>query len=155
MTQAVLAERAGTRQSAISAYETGRRDPTVTMLERLLNATGHELTLGAVPKGGSSPSLPNTPLGRRLDGHRAAIRAVVATHGGRGAFLFGSVARGDDDRESDIDLLVDLPERSGILTIGAIARDVERLLGVDVDIVPFTALEPETLQRIISDAIEL
>lgn len=43
MTQAELAAAAGVTQQVISAYETGRRDPTVTSLMRLVQATGFEL----------------------------------------------------------------------------------------------------------------
>lgn len=125
------------------------------MLERLLNATGHDLALEIRMQVGGVRSLPNTSMGRRLHAQREAIRAIVASHGGAGTHVFGSVARGDDDSESDVDLLVDLPERSGILTVGAIAREVERILGVDVDIVPTASLKPETRKRIESEAVEL
>jgi transcriptional regulator with XRE-family HTH domain len=43
LTQAQLAERAGVAQSLISAYENGRRQPTVPTLDRLLGAAGYEL----------------------------------------------------------------------------------------------------------------
>ena len=43
LTQAELAERAGVAQPLISAYETGRRQPTVPALERLLGAAGFQL----------------------------------------------------------------------------------------------------------------
>ena len=38
-----LAERAGTSHSAISAYETGRRTPTTTTLDRIVRAAGFAL----------------------------------------------------------------------------------------------------------------
>lgn len=50
VTQAELADRAGTSQSAIAAYETGRRTPSLPTLERLLHACGHELELAARPQ---------------------------------------------------------------------------------------------------------
>lgn len=43
LTQAELARRAGTSQSAIALYESGRRSPTVSTLERVLRAAGYEL----------------------------------------------------------------------------------------------------------------
>lgn len=46
LTQAQLARRAGTSQPVISAYEHGRRDPSIETLRRLVGATGAELTLG-------------------------------------------------------------------------------------------------------------
>jgi transcriptional regulator with XRE-family HTH domain len=49
LTQAVLARRAGTSQPVISAYEHGRRDPTVATLRRLIEAGGERLRVDAVP----------------------------------------------------------------------------------------------------------
>lgn len=40
LTQAELAERAGVSQQVVSAYETGRREPTLPTLERLLAGAG-------------------------------------------------------------------------------------------------------------------
>ena len=45
MTQAELARRAGTSQATISAYENGRKQPSVETLARLLAATGSRLTV--------------------------------------------------------------------------------------------------------------
>jgi hypothetical protein len=50
MTQAELAAAAGVTQQVISAYETGRRDPTVTSLMKLVQATGFELRWRLVPR---------------------------------------------------------------------------------------------------------
>ena len=47
LTQAELARRAGTSQPVISAYEHGRRDPTFRTLERLVEAGGERLQIGA------------------------------------------------------------------------------------------------------------
>lgn len=46
LTQSALAQRAGTSQPVISAYEHGRRDPTTATLRRLLAAAGEQLQLG-------------------------------------------------------------------------------------------------------------
>ncbi|CAN5182990.1 hypothetical protein BH23ACT9_BH23ACT9_29530 [soil metagenome] len=44
-----MAELAGTSQSAIAAYETGQREPTMPVLDRMVRATGHRLILDAQP----------------------------------------------------------------------------------------------------------
>jgi transcriptional regulator with XRE-family HTH domain len=43
LTQAELATRAGTSQATLSAYENGRKEPSVQTLARLLAATGSRL----------------------------------------------------------------------------------------------------------------
>lgn len=45
LTQAALAQRAGTSQATISAYEHGRKEPSVETFSRLLAATGSRLTV--------------------------------------------------------------------------------------------------------------
>ena len=45
LTQATLASRTGTSQATISAYESGRKDPSVETFSRLLSATGSRLTV--------------------------------------------------------------------------------------------------------------
>jgi transcriptional regulator with XRE-family HTH domain len=45
LTQTALANRSGTSQATISAYERGRKDPSVETLSRLLSATGSRLTV--------------------------------------------------------------------------------------------------------------
>lgn len=52
--------------------------------------------------------IPNTPLGFRLIEHREAILRAAAHRHASNVRVFGSVARGEDRPESDIDLLVDL-----------------------------------------------
>jgi hypothetical protein len=55
LTQAELARRAGTSQPVVSAYEHGRRDPTFHTLERLIDAAGERLQIGAGVVAGGPP----------------------------------------------------------------------------------------------------
>jgi hypothetical protein len=55
LTQAQLAQRAGTSQPVISAYEHGRRDPGVETLRKLVEAGDERLRIDAVAPG---PDLP-------------------------------------------------------------------------------------------------
>jgi transcriptional regulator with XRE-family HTH domain len=67
LTQAALARRAGTSQPVISAYEHGRRDPTVGTLERLIDAAGERLRIDArAATGGPPPARDAAERGRRL-----------------------------------------------------------------------------------------
>jgi transcriptional regulator with XRE-family HTH domain len=49
MTQAELATAAGISQQAVSAYETGRKEPTLPTLQRLLGAAGLEMRIRLEP----------------------------------------------------------------------------------------------------------
>lgn len=45
LTQAALAARAGTSQATLSAYERGRKEPSVATLDRILDAAGARLSV--------------------------------------------------------------------------------------------------------------
>ena len=56
LTQAQLAEQAGTSQPVVSAYEHGRRDPTYRTLRKLVEAAGEQLVVDASPATGGVPA---------------------------------------------------------------------------------------------------
>jgi predicted nucleotidyltransferase len=70
--------------------------------------------------------------------------------------VFGSVARGDDRPDSDVDLLADLPPGLGLLGFGRLLDDLERLLdGTRVDLIPESDLKPEVRDRVEREALPL
>ncbi len=61
--------------------------------------------------------------------HRAAIRRVVASHRARNARVFGSVLRGQDGDDSDLDILVDPMPETTLFDIGAIRHELGHFWG--------------------------
>lgn len=116
------------------SYESGRRKPAFGTLERLIAATGHRLEIRLEPAPDARPGLPDTPLGRRLRQRRRQVLAAAEKHGASNVKVFGSVARGQDTLESDIDILVDLSPRSSLVTLGRLERELSDVLGVPVDV---------------------
>lgn len=80
--------------------------------------------------------------------NRAAIRAVVARHRACNARVFGSVLHGDDVEGGDLDLLIDPLRQTTLMDIAAIQVDLERMLGVPVDV-----LTPKALPESFRDAV--
>ena len=155
LSQNDLARRAGVAQSAVSAYESGRRTPTLATLERLVAATGHELVLSARGDGGGRRGLPDTPLGRRLRQRRRAICASAARHGVRNVRVFGSVARGEEQMGSDVDLVVDVVSGTGLFELESLRRELSDIVGASVDVVPFDSLRERVRHEIERDAVAL
>lgn len=155
MTQTQLAERAGTTQSVISAYESDRRQPSLPVLLRLVAATGHALEGSLVAADSAPPAALAGPLGRRVWRHRREIRAIVEAHGARDVRVFGSVARGTERAGSDVDFLVDLPPDTGLFALGRLRSDLEGLLHARVDVVPVDGLKPAARRRIDPDTVAL
>jgi predicted nucleotidyltransferase/DNA-binding XRE family transcriptional regulator len=155
LSQMDLSRRAGVAQSVVSAYESGRREPAFSTLTRLIAATGHRLDIELNPDEGARPGLPDTPLGRRLRQRRKKVLAAAAKHGASNVRVFGSVARGEDTPQSDIDLLVDLSPRSGLVALGRLERELGGALGVRVDVVPANSLRPRVRSETDREAIQL
>lgn len=154
LSQAAVAERAGVTQSVISVYESGRRQPSVPTLAALVAATGHELDLSyRKPKQGLARL--TGPAGRRLRRRKAAMLRIAAGHGVRVLGVFGSVARGEDRPDSDVDLLVQLPDGMGMLALGRVRAELEELLGCAVDLVPEADLKPKVRPVVEADLVRL
>lgn len=58
------------------------------------------------------------------------------------AYIFGSVARGDDDEKSDLDLLLELDNNASLFDMALIQVELEKLLGIKVDVVSANGLSP-------------
>lgn len=89
--------------------------------------------------------------------HRRALEEILGRYGATNARLFGSVARGDATRESDIDLLVDLTPGGGneLLRVAGIAEELTALLGTRVDVVATSLLRGEVSSSALADAVSV
>ena len=87
-----------------------------------------------------------------IESRRAEIRALADRHGIDDVRVFGSMARGDADEGSDVDLLVTLPKGRSGLALGALLMDVQDLLGRRVDVVTERGLHPDLRHRILEEA---
>lgn len=153
LTQAALAKRAGTSQANVAKYEAGRTSPSVSTLERLLQAAGFGLQLVATPD--RTPSDLSGARARKLRRHRMQIIALARSHNATNVRIFGSIARGEDDAGSDIDLLVDFDVSQGLMPIVGLKRELEDLLSETVDVAPLALLKPAVAQRALAEAVPL
>ncbi len=156
LTQRQVASRAGVQQSVVSAYESGGREPSLATLSALVEACGVslEVHLGEALPTAMGPSAVG-PVGRKLRRRRAAVLAVAARHGMTELRVFGSVARGQDNDSSDLDLLVRVPEGTGLLALGRFTQELQDLLHVPVDVVPDDSVKPRVRTSIDRDLVPL
>lgn len=152
LSQNELARSAGVAQSVISAYENGRREPSLPQLSRLVEATGHRISIDIEP-GNVARTLPNTVLGRRVRRRRAALLRAIHEAGAENLRVFGSVARGDACADSDVDLLVDMPPGAGLFALQALEGELTRILGVEVDLAPADSLKPRVRAEVEREAV--
>ena len=90
-----------------------------------------------------------------LVNRRREILELAARHGARNVRVFGSVARGDDRPDSDLDLLVDVEAGRTLLDVIGLEQDLEQLLGRKVDVLTEDGLSPYLQQRILAEAASL
>ncbi len=123
LTQYELARRSGLRQPNVAAYENGTRRPSPAMLARLMAA---------------ARALPSVVVRQR----RSDILAIAEANKAGDVRVFGSVARGDDTPDSDIDLLVTFGPTATIFDQARLVAELEEALGLHVDVVSERALKP-------------
>ena len=87
-----------------------------------------------------------------IETRRTEILALAERHGVQDVRVFGSMARGDADDASDVDLLVSLPSGRTGLALGGLLMDVQRLLGRRVDVLTEGSLHPEIRDRVLREA---
>ena len=80
------------------------------------------------------------------------ILALAARHGASNIRVFGSVANGTADQDSDIDFLVDLEKDRSLFDLGGLLMDLQKLLNRKVDIVTENGLHWYIKDRILSEA---
>ena len=90
-----------------------------------------------------------------IESHRTELLALARRRGIEGVRVFGSMARGDADDASDVDLLVVLPPGASGLALGGLLMDAQDLLGRRVDVVTEAALHPALRDRVLADAVAL
>lgn len=88
------------------------------------------------------PSEKSRPLWDLVERSRLEIRALAKRHHARHISVFGSVARGEETDQSDIDFLVDFEPRSSLLDLLHLQDDLSELLRRPVDVVSAGGLRP-------------
>jgi predicted nucleotidyltransferase len=83
---------------------------------------------------------------------RDEIIRIAARYGARNVRLFGSIARGDDRPESDLDLLVDMDPDRSLLDLVGLGQELEEVLHRRVDVLTDASLHPAIRERIVSEA---
>lgn len=152
LSQEELAKRAGTSQPAVARYETGKASPSTSTLLRLLRAGGYDLDV-QIRKASATDLSGNRA--RKVRRERLAIKSIMEKSGATNVRLFGSVARGEDTKNSDVDFLVDFDIAQGLLPILKLNADLSKLLGERVEVSPEGALKREVLKSALSEAIPL
>lgn len=88
----------------------------------------------------------------QITSKREEIARIAKQYGASNVRVFGSVARGNADDESDIDFIVDLEKGRSLLDLGGLLMDLQKLLGRSVDVVTEKGLRPRIRERVLREA---
>ena len=92
---------------------------------------------------------------RVLEEKRNDVLRIAAQHGAYNVRVFGSVARGDDRPDSDVDLLVDTGTTTSSWFPARLILDLEQILGRQVEIVTEKGLNPHLREHVLREAVPL
>ena len=87
--------------------------------------------------------------------NRDKILRIAARRGARNVRIFGSLARGEADNDSDIDILVEMEQGRSLLDLAGLWRELNELLGVKVDVVTEKGLRERIRERVLKEAVPL
>ena len=87
-----------------------------------------------------------------LEQNRQAIREATTRFNAANPRVFGSVARGEDRIDSDLDILVDALPGMTLFDLGGLQSEMEQLLPCKVDVVTSGGLKPRMRERILAEA---
>jgi|GEM_PF-251406 len=140
ITRAELARRMGTDRATVGRV----LDPTETRvtLDTLARAAA---VLGRTPVVALTPERPSVLLAR----HRDGLRELLHDRGYTDVVVFGSVARGDDTPESDLDLAAVFPTDFRLWDFGLFLEELADLVGCRVDLVNRATVGDPSLRRAI------
>ena len=85
--------------------------------------------------------------------HRSRIREIALSHRVSEVRVFGSALRGEDDANSDLDLLVEPTAQTTLMDIGAIRFELKKLLGFEVDVLTPNGLPPSFREQVLREAV--
>ncbi|OGC82557.1 MAG: hypothetical protein A2W07_01940 [candidate division Zixibacteria bacterium RBG_16_43_9] len=86
-----------------------------------------------------------------IEKYKKKILPVLKRYGVSRASLFGSMVTGEATKESDIDLLVELPRDASLLDLAGLKIELEELLKRKVDIVTYRSLHPLLKKKILTE----
>jgi predicted nucleotidyltransferase len=84
--------------------------------------------------------------------HREEILRLAASHGAHNVRVFGSVARGTERPDSDVDILVDFEAGRSLLDHAGLLVELRDMLGRSVDVVPADSLHWFIREKVLEQA---
>lgn len=83
------------------------------------------------------------------------ITPILQKHGVTRAGVFGSIARGEDTAQSDIDILIEIPHSHGLFEFLGIRNELEDALQKKVDLIEYEGIKKAIKENILKSHISI
>ena len=94
-------------------------------------------------------------MSRSIQSIRRRVVPVLRRYGVRKASVFGSFARGEQRKTSDVDFLVQVPRGMGLIEFSGLKQDLEATLSRKVDLVSYGYIKPFLKERILKEQVKI
>jgi predicted nucleotidyltransferase len=84
---------------------------------------------------------------------KIAIADTLHKYGVTRAALFGSIVKGEETKDSDIDILVEFEPGRSLLDLAGLKAELERILNRKVDVVTYRSLHPLLRDQILTEQV--
>jgi len=83
---------------------------------------------------------------------KTELKRIASKYGATNIRVFGSIARGEADEKSDLDILIEVKRGFTLMKHAGLMLELEELLGCKVDVVVDRSLKPRIKDRVLAEA---
>ena len=91
----------------------------------------------------------------KIDEIKRKILSILKRYNVKRAGIFGSVVRGEENKESDIDILVEIVDRMSLLDFAGLKLELEEALAQRVDLGEYSTIKPMIKEQILSEEVSI
>jgi predicted nucleotidyltransferase len=91
----------------------------------------------------------------KIEEIKGKILSILKRYKVKRAGIFGSVVRGEENKESDIDILVEIVGRMSLLDFAGLKLELEEALGQRVDLGEYSTIKPIIKEQILSEEVSI
>jgi len=92
---------------------------------------------------------------KKIDEIKRKFLPILKRYNVKRAGIFGSIARGEENQESDIDILVEIEGRMSLLDFAGLKLELEEALGKRIDLGEYSTIKPIIKEQILSEEVSI
>lgn len=95
-------------------------------------------------------------MGKKMtEKRKMEIKKMLEEEGIKKAGIFGSYARGEQKKNSDIDILIEVEENLSLTDLVRIKMRLEKKLGKEIDLVEYNSIHPLIKKQVLMEEVRI